>query len=134
MSDGTVGIARIAISRLVRTDLRREGKAALKRDDSIELPSADQPVSKSAEVVGQRLAFAEGQIVGARNAGRIGDVVGGGSPIALQIVGVHHHLRLVVGLRAGKRRIDIQILRPGVVGAKLSPLLKRWITSTCSAL
>ncbi len=53
---------------------------------------------------------------------RIGNVVGGRSPVAVQIVAVHHHLRLVVGLRAGERGIHVQILRPGVVRAELQAM------------
>ena len=37
----------------------------------------------------------------------------------LQIIAVQHHLRLIVGLRAGQPGIHVQVLRPGVVAAEL---------------
>ena len=42
----------------------------------------------------------------------------------MQIVAVQHHLRLIVGLRAGERGVHVQILRPGVVGAELQAVAK----------
>ena len=38
-------------------------------------------------------------------------------PIGGDIVGIHHHLRLIVGLRPGQAGIQILIFRPGVIGA-----------------
>ena len=43
----------------------------------------------------------------------------GWPPVPAQIISVHHHLRLIAGLRAGERRIDIEIFRPGVAGPEL---------------
>ena len=77
---------------------------------------------------------AERQLIAAGNAGLSGDVQRRRPPVAPQIVAVQNHLRLVARLRAGQRRIHVQILRPGVVGAELQAWLRRCVTSICSAL
>src|SRR5689334_8451549 len=40
----------------------------------------------------------------------------------MQIIAVHNHLRLVVRLSDGQRRIVVQVLRPGVVRSDLKSL------------
>ena len=42
------------------------------------------------------------------------------APVALTVVAVENHLRLVAGLRAGQRGIHVEILRPRVVGAEFA--------------
>src|SRR5262249_8056445 len=75
--------------------------------DAAQLPSADPA------------AFAERKFIERGDARLVLDVQRGGSPVAANVVPIHHHLRLVVCLGAGQPGIDVEILRPRVIPAEL---------------
>ena len=122
-----VGVSRIAVAGTVQADLRCKREAAQQRRDLVQLPAADDLVRVGARVAHPALAFAEGQIVMGREARLVSGVQSRRSPIALQVVAVHDHLRCVRSLRYGQRRVLVQILGPGVSGPYLKPLRQSMI-------
>src|ERR1035441_9851660 len=95
-----VRISRIPVAGPIRAHLRGEREAAQQRRNTIQLPAA------------------EWQGIVARDARLTGDVQRGRAPVSRQIVAVHDHLCLILSLRAGQPGIHVQVLGPGVIGAK----------------
>src|SRR5207302_1124099 len=111
-----VGISGVSISGSVRADLRSERESTQQRGDTVQLPTSNQPVETSSG------SAAERKFVMCGNAGLACRAQRGWTPVSVQIIAVHDHLRLVLCLSNRKGRVHVEILCPRIVAAELQSL------------
>ena len=68
------------------------------------------------------LPTSKGQFIAGRQVRLVRCIQRRRPPVLAQVKAIQNHLRLIVGLRPGRRGVYVQTLRPGVIGAELQLL------------
>ena len=111
-----VGDIRIAGAGIIEANHRREGEATLRRDDAVPLPAADQLVLPPAGSASEALPTPQRQLIAEVRTELVVEAEGRRTPVQKQIVGTKNVCRLILAGRREDGRVQINHLRPGVIG------------------
>src|SRR5215469_16669537 len=111
-----VGDIRIAGAGILEANHRREGEATLRRDDAVPLPAADQLVLPPVGSASEALPTPQRQLIAEVRTELVVEAEGRRTPVQKQIVGTKNVCRLILAGRREDGRVQINHLRPGVIG------------------
>src|SRR5947199_1169900 len=115
IDEGYIRKAAIAVSSLIETYDRGHREAALRIENAVPLPAADQLVDQSCSTRANRFAIAERQRVAGVGIELVRQTVGSHSTAELGIIWVTKRRQFVIGRGTKDRGIEIDDLSPCVV-------------------
>ena len=98
------------------------GETTLSGDDPVPLPAADQKVLPPAGPASEVLAISERQLIAEVGSEDMRQAVGRRASVQEQLVGTEDIGRLILAGRRENGRIQINHLRPGVIGFEREPV------------